>query len=85
MNIPILPTLVINDVQVSSNELVLQVGSIGNHDLGTLVGDYDTGTGESDTLSDPDITRDGQVVELVDVGDRLESLLEVLVISLYSL
>lgn len=68
----------VNDAQVSGNELVLQVRSIGNHDLGTLVGDKDTGSSESDSLSDPDITRDGQMVELVDVGDRLESLLEVL-------
>ena len=68
----------INNAQVSSNELVLQIGSIGNHNLRSLVGDENTGSSESDSLSDPDITRDGQVVELEDVWDRLESFLEVL-------
>jgi hypothetical protein len=72
---------VIDNAQVSSNELVLQIGSIRNHNLRSLVGDENTGSSESDSLSDPDITRDGQVVELEDVWDRLESLLEVLIIS----
>ena len=68
----------IDDVQVSCNELVLQVGSIRNHNLGALVSDNDTCSGQSDTLADPDVTGDCQVVELEDVGDRLESGLEVL-------
>ena len=70
--------LVIDDAQVAGDQLVFEVGSVGDHDLGALVGDQDTGTGESDTLADPDVTRDGQVVEHEDVGDRLESLLKVL-------
>lgn len=75
---PRLYALVINDVQVSSHQLVLQVGSIRNHDLGSLVGDDDTGSSQSDALADPDITSDGQVIELEDVWDGLKSLLEVL-------
>lgn len=63
----------IDDVQVSGNELVLQVGSIRNHDLGSLVGDNDTCSGESDTLADPNVSSDCQVVKLENVGDGLES------------
>lgn len=68
----------VDDAEVTGNELVLQVGSIRNHDLAALVGNQDTSTGQSDTLSDPNISGNRQVVELEDIGDRLESLLEVL-------
>lgn len=71
----------VNDVEVSGNELVLQVRSIRDHDFVSVVGDQDTGSRKSDALAYPDVTRDSQVVELRDVWDRLESFLEVLVVS----
>lgn len=73
--------LVVNDAEVTGDKLVLQTCSIGDHNLVALVGDNDTCAGESDTLAEPDVTRDGQVVELGNVGDRLESLLKVLTFS----
>jgi hypothetical protein len=69
---------VVDDRKVASDQLVLQAGAVGDRDLVPLVGDDDAGTGEADALAKRDVTRDSQVVELSDVGDRLESLLKVL-------
>ena len=77
-NSTLLHRLVVDDAQVSGNKLVLQARSIWDHDFASLVGDDDTGTGETDALAEPHISGNGQVVELGDVRDRLESLLKVL-------
>lgn len=71
----------VDNAEVSGNKLVLEARSIRNHNLVALIGDNDTSTGETDTLAEPDISGDGQVVELGDVRDRLESLLKVLVLA----
>ena len=67
----------VDNAEVAGDQLVLQAGSVGNHDLVALVGDNDTGTCQTDALAEPDVTRDRQVVKLGDVGDRLETLFKV--------
>jgi len=68
---------VVDDVEVSSHQLVLQVCSIGNLNLVALVGDNDASSSETDAFAERDVSRDGKVVELGDVWNRLESLFEV--------
>lgn len=70
--------LVVDDGQVASDELVLERGAVGDHDLVALGGDNDARSGQADALAEVDIARDSQVVQLGNVGDRLEPLLEVL-------
>ena len=71
----------VDDAEVSGDELVLQARSIGDHDLVALVGNDNARSSESHALAEPHVSGNGQVVELGDVGDRLESLLEVLPVS----
>ena len=68
----------VDDVEVSSDQLVFQVRPIGDHDLVSLIGDDDTSSSESDTLAEPDVSSDSEVVELFDVGNSLEPFLKVL-------
>ena len=68
----------VDDVEVSSDQLVFQICPVWNHDLVSLIGDDDTCTGKSDSLAKPDISRDGKVVEFSNVGDGFESFLKVL-------
>lgn len=74
--------LVVDDAEVSGDKLVLQARAIGDHDLVALVGDDDARSGESHALAEPHISGNGQVVQLGNVRDRLESLLEVLPVSI---
>jgi hypothetical protein len=69
--------LMIQDAEVTRDELVLQDGSVRDGDLVALVGDDDDGASKGDVLSEPNVAVDGDVVGLEDVGDRLEPLLEV--------
>ena len=59
----------IDDVEVSSDQLVFQIRPVWNHDLVSLIGDNDTSPSESDSLAEPNISRDGEVVEFPNVGD----------------
>jgi len=68
---------VINDVQITSDKLILQARSIRDHNLVSLIRDNDTSTSESYTFAKPNITRDSQVIEFRDVGDGFESFLKV--------
>jgi hypothetical protein len=71
----------INDIQISGHQLILQIRPIWYHDLVTLVCDQDAGSGETDALPDPDVAGYGQVIELGDVWDGFESFLEVLPVN----
>lgn len=67
----------VDDGQVTGYQLGLEDSSIRNLNSVTLVCDDDDRSCELDLLADPDVTVDGQVIELSDVGDRLESFLKV--------
>lgn len=69
-------SLVVDDGQVTRNQLVLQDTALGDLDLVALVGNNDDGTPESNVPAKHDITLDGQVIELDHLGDALEPLLE---------
>ena len=68
----------IDNVQVPSDELVLQIRPVGNRDPIPLIGDDDAGPGETDTFTKRDVARDGEVIEFGDVGDGFEAFLKVL-------
>lgn len=68
----------IDNVQVASDQLVLQLCAVGNHDLVALVGNDDAGARKRHALAEPHVAGNRQVVQVVDVWDRLEALLKVL-------
>ena len=70
--------LVVDNVQVTRDQLVFQVCSVRQHDLVAFIGDDDARSSETDTFAKPHVARDGQVVELDNVGDGFEALFKVL-------
>lgn len=72
------PRLVVDNAEVAGDELVLKRRAVRDHNLVALGSDNDAGTRKTNALAEPDVARDSKVVELLDVGDRLEALLEVL-------
>jgi len=67
----------INNRYIPADQLVLQDAAVREVDPVALVGDDDDGAAEGDALPEPDVARDGEVVEFEDVRDALEPLLEV--------
>jgi len=67
----------VDDGDVTRYEFVFEDGTIGQVDARTLVGDNDDGSTKSDVASEPDITRNCQVIQLKEVGHSAEPLLEV--------
>jgi len=69
--------LMIDDAQVARDQLVFQARPIWNHDPVALVGNDDTCPRQTDTLAEPHVTGDGEMIQLGDVGYGLESFLEI--------
>lgn len=69
----------VDNAEVAGDELVLETGAVGDHNLVALGSDNDAGTGQTHALAEPNVTRDGKMVELLNVRDRLEALLKVLI------
>jgi len=69
--------LVVDDRNVSGNELVLKDGTIRQVYPRALVCDNDNRSTKSDLASEPHIASHGKMIELEDVGDGTEAFLEV--------
>ena len=64
----------VENTQVARDHLVLEHRTRRNIDARAVVGDDDDSALQRDLLSDRDITRNRQVVELQEVGDALEAI-----------
>lgn len=63
--------------RLTRNQLVLQNSAIGKLNLASLISDNDDGSPQNDLAAEGNVSRDGQVIELDHLGDRLEALLEI--------
>ena len=68
----------INNAKIARDELVLQTRSVRDRNLVALIGHDNARARESHAFAEPDVARDGQVVELCDIWDGFEALFKVL-------
>ena len=68
----------IDDVQVTRDQFILQTRPVGDHDDISLVSHDDASTGKTDSFAEPNVARYSQVIEFSDIRDRLESFFEIL-------
>lgn len=68
--------LVVNNSQVTRNQLVLQHGTLGNLDLVTIVGNNDNGTPKRNVSTENHITLNSQMIQLDHLRNALKPLLE---------
>lgn len=77
LNIITYSGLVLQDTEGAGDDHVLQHRAVGNVDLLALLADTDNGALESHALAEHDVTGDGQMVQLQNLGHVGDSLLEV--------
>ena len=61
--------LMIDDAEISSDQLVFKRCSIRNHNLVTLGGDKNAGSRQTNAFAKPHISRNSEMVQLGDVGN----------------